>query len=147
MKINWGWKLLIGYSIFVVATIGMIIFTTTINSDKVIENYYEEELQYQDKINMIKRTNDLPEIPTIILDSNYVKIQLPKFMKGNQVSGNILFYRPNSKAMDIKLPFVTDSTGLQVIPTQNLAKGKWEIELNWQLADVKYYQEKTLMLR
>ena len=147
MKINWGWKLLIGYSVFVIATIGMIVFTTTINNDKVIENYYEEELKYQDKINMIKRTNDLPEKPDISQDSNFVRILMPDFMKSKSVSGNILFYRPNSKAMDISIPLVTDSSGVQVIPTSNLARGNWKIELAFALNEIKYFQEEIIMLR
>jgi len=147
MKINWGWKLLITYVIFVGITLTLVLFMTTVNSDKVIENYYEEELKYQDKINMIKRTNDLPHKPEINLDSAYVKIQLPEFLKKKKVSGNILFYRPNSKAMDIKLPFVPDTSGLQVIPINNLATGKWKIELSWQLADIKYFQNEIIILR
>ena len=57
MKINWGIKLIIGYSIFVVITLGMIFFTTTLNTDKVIDNYYEAEINYQQHIDKIKRTN------------------------------------------------------------------------------------------
>lgn len=147
MKINWGWKLLIAYSIFAVATLGMMFFMTTVNHDKVIDNYYEEELNYQDKINMIKRTNVLPEKPSINLDSSYVKISLPNYLRDKKISGTILFYRPNSKAMDINLPFVPDTNGVQVIPTTNLAKGKWKIELAWQFADIKYFQDKTVILR
>ncbi|MFA8341737.1 MAG: FixH family protein [Rhodothermaceae bacterium] len=147
MKINWGWKLLITYVIFVGVTLSLVLFMTTVNSDKVIENYYEEELKYQDKIDMIKRANDLPQKPAINLDSAYVKIQLPDFLKTKKISGNILFYRPNSKAMDINLPFVPDTSGQQVIPITNLAAGKWKIELSWQLADVKYFQDEVIMLR
>ena len=147
MKINWGWKLVIGYSVFVGSTLGMIFFMTTVNNDKVIENYYEEELKYQNKIDMIKRTNDLPEKPSIKLDSGYVKISLPEFVRQKNIKGTILFYRPNSKAMDIKLPFVPDAKGVQVIPATNLAKGKWKIEFSWNLSGVNYYQEEIIMLR
>lgn len=147
MKINWGWKLLIVYSIFVGITIALVLFMTSVNYDKVIDNYYEEELKYQEKIDMIERANDLPQKPEIKLDSISVKISLPEFLKKKQLKGNILFYRPNDKKMDINLPFVPDTNGVQVIPTNNLALGKWKIEFLWQLKDVKYFQEEVIMLR
>lgn len=146
MKINWGLKLLITYIIFIAITLSMMIFTTTLNTDKVIDNYYEAEINYQDQINKLERTKLLEQQPEILITDQYIKISFPEDCSASDLSGSIKLYRPNDKSLDLVVPVVTDSTGLQVIPTTNLAKGKWKLELDWVYNELTYYNEKKLML-
>ena len=54
MKLNWGNWIAVAYSVFVLFIIAMVYLAFGEKWDLVAENYYEQEIQYQDKINSIE---------------------------------------------------------------------------------------------
>ena len=55
MKINWGTKIVILYSSFVIMMLGMVFFAVNQEFHLVTDNYYEEELLFQEQINQKRR--------------------------------------------------------------------------------------------
>lgn len=58
-KLNWGWRISILYSGFVVFMLFMVFKTTTVKDDLVTPDYYAKELEYQQHIDKQERANQL----------------------------------------------------------------------------------------
>ena len=108
MKLSWGKGIFAAYAIFMVIVLGTVAFTTTVDVDLVADDYYEQELKYQDEIDKKNRTNNLTEQIEIILEKENLKLTYPKLIAGN-ISGKINFYRPSDQKLDFAVDIKTDN--------------------------------------
>lgn len=143
-------KIVITFILFATG-IGLLVgISLSKNSDLVMENYYEKELKYQDRINTVKRTNELSEkvkIDTASTEKGVsVVIEFPSQFLNNKIEGKINFYRADDKKKD----FVTDinaTANKQEIPAAGMEKGKWKVLLNWKTVNVEYYSESDIFIK
>ena len=143
---NWGYKILLVYIIFV-AGIGVLIYKSTgINTDLVTTDYYEKELKYQQKIDEMKRTNALSSTLQCKVDNNQIVILFPEEMKGKETTANILLYCPSDKKKDISLDSRT-SDGSIKMPINPQNKGAHELKVSWQTNGLSYYSEEKLFIQ
>ncbi|MEQ1555036.1 MAG: FixH family protein, partial [Ferruginibacter sp.] len=56
---NWGYKILSFYALFVVGILFMVFKSSSQNTDLVTTDYYAKELKYQDKIDEQNRVSAL----------------------------------------------------------------------------------------
>ena len=56
---NWGYKILIVYIVFIAGIVTLVYKSSVQNQDLVVNDYYDQELKYQDKIDAVLRTNNL----------------------------------------------------------------------------------------
>ena len=80
MKISWGHGVVIALGAFILFILGMI-FLFPIgkqNSELITENYYEEELKYQEVIDAKNSADNLTEKPTVALEKQGITIIFPK---------------------------------------------------------------------
>ncbi|MBT8196207.1 MAG: hypothetical protein HKO56_03215 [Bacteroidia bacterium] len=143
---NWGNKIAIVYSAFVILILAMVYKSSQMKIDLVTEDYYAEELKYQDKIDALKNTNAL-ETPLIIKnEEGIVSIQFPEEMNRADISGTVHFYKPNNKSLDKHIPIRADHFNKQIFNTIDYGKGAYELKIDWQLNGVNYYQEEDIFL-
>jgi hypothetical protein len=102
-------------------------------------------LDYQKQIDTEERTNQYSDQISIQSDGQFVFIDFPESLQSNQITGEILFYRPSDSELDIKIP-ISLSNQKQVIPVSSLKKGFWRIKLNWSYKDKNYYKESVINL-
>jgi len=81
MKWNWGKGIFLTFIIFFSGIALIIIFPFNQKVDLVTENYYKEELLYQDQINKINRTNNLSEKIRVEHTKDILKINYPESYK------------------------------------------------------------------
>ena len=144
MKINWGIKIIIAFIIFAGGMGTMVGISMSKNIDLVAENYYEKELKYQDRIDMINRTNLLTEKPVIENIGNAIRVKFP-FMKEN-IAGKINFYRAMDKKKDFTVDINQNAEGIQNIPVENLDKGNWKVEVVWKANDKEYFVQSDVFI-
>jgi hypothetical protein len=58
---NWGYKILFVYAIFITGILFMVFKSATQKMDLVTPDYYAKELKYQEKIDESNRVNALSE--------------------------------------------------------------------------------------
>ena len=58
---NWGVKIVISFVFFIGLLFGLVYISMNQDISLVSENYYEQELAYEDQIQRIKNTNNLEE--------------------------------------------------------------------------------------
>ena len=144
-KISWGTGIVIAIIIFVVFTLATTVYLMNQKVDLVTEDYYKKGLEYQKQIDSEERTNQYSDQISIQSDGQFVLIDFPESIQSNQVSGEILFYRPSDSELDIKIP-ISLSNQKQIIPVSSLKKGFWRIKLNWSYKDKNYYKESVINL-
>jgi hypothetical protein len=147
MKMNWGTGIAITYVVFVLATVAVVLYTTTIDVNLVTDDYYEKELAFQDEIDKVSRTNALLEKPAINLAGKNVYIKFPNSINFALVEGVIKFYRPSDNNLDFSIPVSLNEQGEQIVNSIRLIEGMWRVYVDWNFNDSHFLSEQILMVR
>jgi hypothetical protein len=147
-KINWAWAIGIIYSVFVIILIGLIIFSFNNRIDLVSNDYYAQELKYQQQIDRINRSRTLPK--PIKCDynktENEVSLEYPKAVDHRKITGEIIFFRPSDARQDKLVRLQLDNNSKQKIDVQSLSSGFWRVKIFWKLDALEYYNEVVVVI-
>ncbi len=143
MRISWGYKLFIAYSLFAAGILFLAYKASKQRYDLVADNYYEQELKYQDVIDQKNRAARLSAPPKISHTINSVSIQLPGEFTGKEVNGDIYLYRPSDASKDIRKTFTT-AVGFYQLNFDKDISGSYELKLSWEAGGQQYFEEKRI---
>ncbi len=138
---NWGLKITLLYVSFVLLILGMVGLAMHEKMDLVANDYYEQELNYQNKINTVNHTRALGESLTWEVKKNTLELTFPEQFKEKKISGNVYFFRPSDATMDKTIAIPTDTARIQNISTSQLKKGVYKMQISWEVNKEKYYNE------
>lgn len=140
---NWGHKLTIVFIGFAVL-IGTLVYKCTQQKfDLVSEDYYTQELKYQDKIDGSKAASEISPVK-ISQTATEVIIQMPREVKGLSLKGDVWLYCANKAADDVKLPLLVDDNGMMKISKQKISGANYTAKISWIANDTHYYKELPL---
>ncbi|AXT58204.1 FixH family protein [Aquimarina sp. MMG015] len=140
MKINWGTAIVL---VFIGFISFILFFVIRMNTDKkyehdlVTEDYYKQELAFQEEINAEKNAKALKSNITIKKVSEGLLIKFPEDINSEKLSGTISLYRPSNKKLDFEVP-ISLTTSEVIIPKNKLIEGKWKIKVNWENENTSY---------
>jgi len=144
---NWGTKIIFAFVAFigVIFTLAYISMGQDINL--VAEDYYADELAYEDQIQRIKNTQSLTEKPELVIDKKALKAHLvfPESLREKIDEGELVFYRPSNGAFDKSFAISLDKDGLQSFDISSYVKGRWKAKINWEYRNTEYYKEINLI--
>lgn len=146
MKISWGTKIAAVYILFVIGVLIMVFVFMNQEVHLVTDNYYAKELEYQNHIDKVNRTNQLEEQLDIRNQQTFIKFIFPKQFDYKTIKGTINFYRPSDPAKDISFEITPDSFNTQIVSTEKLTKGIWKVKVDWLANNISYYNEKIIMV-
>ena len=141
MRISWGYKITILYVGFVALIVCMVTMAMHQKVDLVSKDYYEQELKFQDKINKTNRANALKEPLTWEIKQSELKLKFPQQFNGQKINGSIYFFRPSDASLDKTITIPTDTATVKNIPTQQLKKGLYKMQISWDVNSQEYYNE------
>jgi len=144
-KLNWGTKLGIMASIYVIGVLIFVGFSTTQKINLVSKDYYPSGVKHQDKINKIRNAQQLETPVSIEQVGDHIEITFPAGMKSG-VKGDIIVYRPADYDLDLKYKLALNDSGVHILNTSNLLKGRYTIKIDWVFNDVPYYKEEAIYL-
>lgn len=144
---NWGKGILIAIIAFLAGTALMVIIAINSETGLVAKNYYEQGINYQEKIDRINRTNALSEKVVIEFSPTSVLINIPGMFKRDKIKGDITFYRPSNAKDDFKVPLEVDSENRMHLSIDKLGKGFWKIQVEWSVDTVKYFNETSFTIK
>jgi len=144
---NWGLKITLLYLGFVGMILTFVVNASMQDFHLVTENYYEAELQYEDQIQKIKLASELSAEIDIRYDANADKIMFKYPQQFEEISGDILLYRPSNSNLDQMIEISVDKEGLQEIPSEKMMAGMWRIKVNWKGDTNSFYQEKMVVVQ
>lgn len=143
-KINWGWKIVIVYSAFVVLILTLVYKASQNKIEVVTPDYYQKELAYQAQIDKESRTQQLKEQLQWQVDGNKVHLKFPSDVTGKKVKADILFYRANNSNQDITLSVAADSTGICTVSSDKFERGVYQMQIDWNADGVSYFNKATI---
>jgi hypothetical protein len=147
MKINWGTGIVlafIGFMCFIMY------FVVKVNTDKkydhdlVTEDYYKEELDFQNDINKETNAKNLSENISLKKTEEGLVIIFPETFTINNISGKVFLYRPSNKQLDFETPISLSNHNL-LIPDKRLLDGRWNIKVDWQYNGKSYLFKKEIV--
>src|SRR5690606_8919181 len=105
MKINWGTGIVLAF-IFFISFIMYFVISMTVNKkyehDLVVENYYNQELEFENEINKQKNAQHLKQDITWKRVPEGVVLTFPNDMEPSEITGKVFLYRPSSKQLDLE---------------------------------------------
>lgn len=144
----WPWGIAGIYGAFVLALVAYLVFSSFQRVDLVSEDYYHDELEYQDQIERIRRTAAIPGAVKIELsaDQKWLQISFNEYFDASRVKGSISLFRPSDARADKRLPLQLSVQRTQSISVAALAKGKWTVKILWNHAGREYYFEEDIFI-
>ena len=147
MTLNWGHKITLGFSVFVLFMFFMVYKSMHTDFQLVSKEYYKDELAYQQVIDGTNRANKLSTAVTIMQTNDMLSIQLPAEMKGKQVSASIWLYCPTDDKKDQRLTLTADADGQLLLERKTIAAGNYVIKTKWNTDGVMFYNEQTVIVK
>lgn len=143
---SWGNKLVLVFVVFA-ALIGTLVYKCTQkNFELVTPQYYNDELKYQDKIDGANNANKLTSVFLTQTPAD-MRITLPKELKGQATTGEILFYCASNSANDRTIKLDVSDDGVMIIDKSKLAPVPYQVKISWQIGTTRYYNEQTVAVK
>ncbi len=101
------------------------------NSEMVTDNYYEEELKYQDVIDAKGRGDQLQDKPVYSQDKSGIRITFPKDYDNSNATVKFVLNRTDDQNLDIHKSVQLDMNKSFLIPAQVLTVGNYTLRLSW----------------
>lgn len=135
--------------VFILFFIGMAAAVTiacTHREHLVSENYYEQELKFQGKIESAARAEKSGARISHEVSGGKVLIQLPIAQLTQNFSGKIELYRPSAPDLDQQVALQPASDGTQSLDVSRLVAGPWVVRVNWTAAGENYFLEQKIKI-
>lgn len=137
---TWGHGVIVALGGFMIFILSMLFLFPNgqKNSEMVTDNYYEEELKYQDVIDAKGKADALAEKPTYSQNAEGIKIVFPKDYNNTNTKINFVLNRTDDQNLDIKRAEVLHANQSFVIPANVLKFGNYTLRLMWKKDNVDY---------
>ena len=140
---DWGKGIALTIIGFVVLIMTMVVISVRMDGiELVTENYYEEEIKYQDRIDESNSADKLGrEVISYDAQSKVIELDLP-----NGTIGSLQLFRPSDSSLDQTIKVEVTHSGKTAVPLKELKSGYWKVQLNWSENGVDHYQERKITI-
>jgi len=136
---SWANSIILAFVFFVGFILYMVYGSFQENIDLVAEDYYQQEIAYQNVIDKEANYKKLGKQISITESQDQIQIVLPHGEEAT-ISGKVYFFRPSDKINDVTYPIATSTT---VLSKEDLIKGLYLIKVSWEVAGIPYYYEQN----
>jgi len=140
MKINWGTGLAIAMGAFMLFILSFVYKAFT--NDKydhhlVSEEYYKDEMNYQQEIDALARANKLKTNVKLITTEQGIRVIFPLEVELSKIKGTVDFQRASDVKLDFSLAIVLSKNEL-LIPADKLVEGLYNVKIDWSIDTTRY---------
>lgn len=148
LKINWGTGIALAIMSFMTFILYLVITMTSdknFNHDLVTEEYYKQELSFQNKLDREANSRNL--VNNIITEEveDGLLIKFPEELNYASIKGNIFLYRPSDKEKDFTIPIELKAHQV-LIPGRYFENGRWNVEIDWTYEAESYFYKKEFSI-
>jgi hypothetical protein len=146
-KISWPTGIIIAMSAFIIFILSFVYkatFMPQYDHHLVSEDYYKDELNYQQEIDKLNKAATLKEDVTLTKVAEGLLIKFPAEFDPEKITGTISFQRPSNDKIDFELP-IKLTTANYLIADDNLVKGIWNVKIEWVINGTTYLFKEKLM--
>lgn len=140
---DWGKGIVLTIIGFVVLIMTMVVISVRMDGiELVTENYYEEEIKYQDRIDESNSAVELNrEVISYDAQSKVIELDLP-----SGTIGSLQLFRPSDSSLDQKIKIEVTHSGKTAVALKDLKTGYWKVQLNWSENGINHYQETKITI-
>ncbi len=137
---SWGHGVAVALGLFIAFILFMVFGFThgQQTSELVSNNYYEDELQYQEVIDGKNNAQQLTEIPKYRESEKGINITFADTELPTDKKVRFELYRTDDANLDVKKELTLDSENSFLIPSKVISKGPYTLKLKWSKADKPY---------
>ncbi len=146
MKFNWGTGIVLSFAAFIIFILYFVIIASTdnrANHDLVTEDYYKEELAYQNEIDAQSNAKIYASQFSFENQEGGLAITFPSKMNYKEIKGKVSLYRPSNKHLDFDFPISLSNKHL-LIPDKRLLDGRWDIKIYWNYQGKDHLIKKSI---
>jgi len=133
MKINWGTGIMLAFIAFISFIMYFVITMSTnkkYEHDLVTEDYYGQELEFQEEINKEIHSQTLQQDLIWKRSNDGLVVVFPKTLDSQEISGKVILYRPSDKRLDFEANILISNHSM-LIPNKRLIGGRWNLKVDW----------------
>ena len=143
---NWGHKIIFSFVAFMIF-LGILVYRSFQSKVNLVsQDYYKQEIVYQDQINKIENELALEKSVSIVHNSrlNELLIIFPRELEVK--TSRLTLYRPSDASMDRSWNLQLDQENADIISTESLSGGLWQVQVEWSDQSNSYYKEQNIFL-
>jgi hypothetical protein len=144
MKLTWGKAIFLVMTVFVLLMASFMYRAAFNQEELVAEDYYAQELRYQEEIDKLNRAAALDGRVQLVLNGSSLQIEWPQTVRGKAIVGELYLQRPSDARADARFPVKPDTSGVATVDMGDRLKGKYNAVLEWS-ADGTTYLTKEQM--
>ncbi|MGV8947641.1 MAG: FixH family protein [Lutibacter sp.] len=135
MKFKMSWPTgiviaMLAFIIFILSFVYKATFVAQYDHQMVSEDYYKDELNYQQEINKLNKAAELSEDVTLTKVAEGLLINFPIEFDAKKITGTVSFQRPSNNKIDFQFP-IKLTTSSYLIAKNDLVEGIWNVKIEW----------------
>ncbi len=139
MKFNWGTGIALTLVLFAMLMSFMVYKAMQQDFDLVSEEYYADELVYQDIINQKTNALKLDGRAKLQMTDQQVFLMLPADLEGKTKSFEVQMYHEQEADNDFKFGEKSTTENQFAVPFKTFSTGKWIAKVKLNCEGVDYY--------
>lgn len=142
----WPLGLVITFVLFFSGLATVIVIASTHRESLVSDNYYEQELKFQDQIDAAARAKTAGASLQFDPAAGRLAIALPAAQLTQKLSGHIELYRPSAPELDRQFQLAPRADGTQILDLSRLAAGLWRVRVSWSAGGQDYFLNQKIVI-
>lgn len=143
---NWGYGIIIGFVLFAAYILYFVFSSYNHSIDLVAEDYYAQEVAYQDRITGIQNASAVSDDIGVQCTRTEVVVTFPEEWKNAITAGTVHFFRPSDVNRDVIVPLELDEQSALHVTGEKFQAGRYEVQISWQADGKSYYVKKDLFI-
>jgi len=140
----WPYGIIAFFGLLFCGMATIVTIAATHRESMVSENYYEQELKFQDQIDAAARAQKSGATIAANAAGGNVVITVPAAQLAQKFSGTLELYRPSEPKLDQTLPLTPRADGTQMLDVSKLATGLWSVRVQWNAGGENYFLEQKI---
>jgi nitrogen fixation protein FixH len=140
----WPLGIVLTFVLFFGAMTAVVVIAATHRESMVSENYYEQELTFQDQIDGAARAQKSGAVILSDAAGGRLVITVPAAQLAQKFSGTIEFYRPSEPKLDREFPLEPKNDGTQTLNVSRFAAGLWVVRARWVAGGQSFFLEQKI---
>lgn len=144
---HWGHGILVFFIFYVGFLIFTVFKTNSIDRNLVQDNYYNLDINYQDRYNRISNRNGLEKDVIVRYDREQLCVLINFGTVENKRVAELRMYRTaGGKGEDINTKFELVDADAYCFAPLTMKPGKWIVELNWNDGKLDYFKQSPILI-
>lgn len=143
---NWGKAVVLVLALFMAFIIYMVVQMFGANVDLVEEDYYQQEVNYEQRRTALKNSLEFKEYVEIQINKDALKVVFPEELDMSKAEGIMHLYNVQAASKDVKLPITSKYGNEQPFMIDENMHGAHIVKILFNLDSKDYYFEKRITL-